>query len=184
MALDLQFYTLFVMILTGVAAGLVFDLLRALRGMTHARGIVADLWDLLFWVVLTVLVAAGLVVGNWGHLRFSILLGVLLGLWIYTELASELVVRGFRRLLQFIGAALMFLVEVIETIIIWPLELVLQLVSLILELVAWLLVVLVRIVAWPFRPLWRAIYPSIEPKLGYYRHRAGPLLFCLRRLLK
>jgi len=184
MALDLQFYTLFVMILTGVGAGLVFDLVRALRGITRARGIVGDLWDLLFWVLLTVLVAAGLVIGNWGHLRFSILLGVLVGLWIYSELASELVLRVFRHLFLAIGRVLAFALHVLETIVVWPLELLLSVASLALQLVVGLLMLVMRGLGWLLLPFWMLVYPALEPRIGYYRHRIGPLLYLLRQVLR
>jgi len=184
MPLDLQFYTLFVMVLTGIAAGIIFDVFRAVRGVTGARGLVGDLWDLLFWAIVTLLVAVGLVIGNWGKLRVGVLLAAVLGVWIYTELASDLVLAAARRFLLLVGRAALSVLDLIATIVLWPLELALTLVQWVAGFVLAVARALFALVAWLFEPLWVGIYLRFETPIGYYRHRLGPYLYLLRQLLR
>jgi len=86
--LELQFYAFFVVVLSGVALGLLFDLLRALRGYYRPNRLVSAVGDLLFWGAATLVFGSGLFLGNWGEFRFYVLVALLIGLGLYYWLAS------------------------------------------------------------------------------------------------
>lgn len=90
--LDLQFYAFFMVTLSGVLLGLLFDLLRVARRHFQPHPIVGAGADLLFWSVATVALSTGLYYGNWGELRFYVLLALLLGVGLYFGLASPFVI--------------------------------------------------------------------------------------------
>jgi spore cortex biosynthesis protein YabQ len=184
MPLDLQFYTLSVMILTGVAAGLVLDVFRSLRKVTGARGLARELWDLLFWLVLTVVVAAGLVVGTWGRLRLIVLLGGVVGLWLYLELASDIVFVYAEQLLGLAFRMGRALLEFAVAVLLLPLELFILVVEWTAEAVLFVLRPTGTLLKWLLEPVWRRVYPRFETELGYYRHLLGPYLYLLRRLFR
>jgi spore cortex biosynthesis protein YabQ len=89
--LDLQFYAFFVVVLCGVLLGLFFDLLRTVRIHYRPRWLAGAGADLLFWAAVTGALAAGLFYGNWGEIRFYVLVALLLGLALYLWLASSVV---------------------------------------------------------------------------------------------
>jgi len=100
--MELQFYALFMTILSGVGLGLLFDLLRAVRRFVQPGPVLAALGDLCFWGAATAMLGAGLFLGNWGEYRFYVLVGLLGGLGLYLWLASPTVLwlaDGLLRLL-------------------------------------------------------------------------------------
>lgn len=100
--LELQFYAFFMIVLSGIALGMLFDLLRALRGYYRPNRWVGAAGDLLFWGAATLVLASGLFFGNWGEYRFYVLVGLLLGLGLYYWLASSVVLAGARGTLRLI----------------------------------------------------------------------------------
>lgn len=118
--LDLQFYTFFVMILAGMAGGLLFDLSRAIRWEFHAGRILTGLIDLIFWVLATLVVAAALVIGNWGVIRLYVPVGLAFGLALYTYLAGRIAMTVFRFLLRMLRRVLRSIWEVIAKVFLEP----------------------------------------------------------------
>jgi spore cortex biosynthesis protein YabQ len=103
--LELQFHAFFMVVLSGVALGVLFDLLRTLRGYYRPNRWVGAAGDLLFWGAATLVIAGGLFLGNWGEFRFYVLVGLLLGLGLYYSLASRVIsalMRGVLRLITWL----------------------------------------------------------------------------------
>lgn len=99
---DLQFYAFFMTTLSGMALGVLFDVLRVLRGYYRPGRWVAALADLLFWGAATLALAVGLFMGNWGDFRFYVLIAILVGLGLYEWLASPAVLALLYGLLRFL----------------------------------------------------------------------------------
>ncbi len=89
-SLDVQLYMVFIFIITGVALGIVFDIYRALIRTGKAKGWKHHVYDLFLWLISAIIVAWGLLLGNWGELRIYVLLAILLGVLFYSQLASPL----------------------------------------------------------------------------------------------
>lgn len=100
--LELQFYAFFMIVLSGMALGFLFDLLRALRGYYRPNRWIGAAGDLLFWGAATLILAGGLFFGNWGEFRFYVLVGMLLGLGLYYWLASPIILVLTRSVLRLI----------------------------------------------------------------------------------
>jgi len=98
--LELQFYSFFMVSLTGAGLGLLFDLLRVLRTRFQPTPLIGAAADLSFWVAATAAVSAGLFHGNWGDLRFYVLVSLLLGVGSYYWLASPVVLGLFNLLID------------------------------------------------------------------------------------
>lgn len=105
-------------LLCGAALGLLFDLLRTARGYYRPSPWVAAAADLLFWIVATVALSGGLFYGNWGEVRFYVLVALLLGVGFYYWLASPVLTQLVRLLFRLIGW-LIHLVTMLILKLIW-----------------------------------------------------------------
>ncbi|HYF93079.1 MAG TPA: spore cortex biosynthesis protein YabQ [Symbiobacteriaceae bacterium] len=94
--LDLQFYGFFMNVLCGAVLGTLFDLLRVARGHYRPNVLVAAAADLLFWSVATLALSSALFFGNWGEIRFYVVIALLLGIGLYYWLASPIVQALYR----------------------------------------------------------------------------------------
>ncbi|MEW6724244.1 MAG: spore cortex biosynthesis protein YabQ [Bacillota bacterium] len=97
-SLPIQLYMVAVMLLSGIALGLAYDIYRVWRGLWRPAGYRAILGDLGFWLLATGILGFGLVVGNWGELRLYVFLGWAAGLSLYHSLVSRLVIKGLIRI--------------------------------------------------------------------------------------
>ena len=87
-----QAYVFLVTIYVGVAAGLLYDITRALRAALGRTSAVRHVLDGLFWAVCGLLFAMALLRANDGHLRGYTLLGCAVG-WLLYLLALSPYVR-------------------------------------------------------------------------------------------
>jgi len=137
--MELQFYALFMTILSGVGLGLLFDLLRAVRRFVRPGPVLAALGDLSFWGAATAMVGAGLFLGNWGEYRFYVLVGLLAGLGLYLWLASPTVLWLADGLLRLLAWVLGLFWTLLLRLIWYPLVAVLQFAyRLAVRIAAWL----------------------------------------------
>lgn len=109
-SLALQSYMFLVMVLAGVAIGLLFDLCRVVRLHFRGRGFFAALTDAVFWLLATAIAFTALMVANWGDLRLYSFLGLGAGFFLYLGLGSPLtlswliaVARAIQRCLRWCG---------------------------------------------------------------------------------
>lgn len=165
--LDLQFYAFFMVVLSGMALGLLFDLLRALRAYFRPNPWVGAVGDLLYWGAATVALGAGLFYGNWGEFRIYVLVGLLIGLGLYLWLASPMILAMARALLLAIAWVLDLLWMLVQRLVWAPL---LALAGLLLGIgrILW------RWTRWLLRGLWGALLVVVgilgRPLVGPYRY--------------
>lgn len=96
----LQGYYFVITLTLGAAVGVLFDFYRTCRYFRRPRRHWVFIWDLVFFLVVTVLVYAGLLLANWGEVRVYVFVGLTLGLTLYYLLFSPTVLRFFRFLLR------------------------------------------------------------------------------------
>lgn len=119
--LDLQFYAFFMIVLCGAVLGLLFDLLRVMRGHYRPNAWVGGAADLLFWGAATAAISSGLFYGNWGELRLYVLVGVLLGVGLYYWLASSVVMHLTRLIIAAVEWVINLVIDLILRLIWAPL---------------------------------------------------------------
>lgn len=101
-----QTYAFMMTILAGGVVGLLFDVYRVFRSLLRPKQLATALTDLLYWIVVTPTVFALLLAGNWGELRFYVLIGLCVGLLLYFQTLSPTVVWGLMGLFKGVGRAL------------------------------------------------------------------------------
>jgi spore cortex biosynthesis protein YabQ len=92
----LQGYYFLLTMAMGAGAGGLFDFYRTCRYFRRPRRRVGVFLDVLFFLVLTALVFAGLLRANWADVRFYVFVGLALGLALYYLFLSSPVLRLFR----------------------------------------------------------------------------------------
>lgn len=156
---ELQFYAFFTVGLCGAAFGLLFDLLRAARAYFRPNRLVSAVGDLLFWLVATGTLAAGLFFANWAELRFYVVIGIFLGAGLYFWLASPMVVYLVQGLLTVLGWVLRLLVTLFLRLVWSPLLVIARavwsFVRVLYTALRRLLDLLLTLLGWIFRPVYR-----------------------------
>lgn len=111
----------FVMTVTvGVLLGVIFDFYRVLRGVFKPRAITTYIFDLMYWLLAIALAFGGLLVSNWGELRFYVFLGLTGGAAIYYKLLSRYAIWLLVRTIRVFLLTLEWLNKLVITFIIKP----------------------------------------------------------------
>lgn len=97
---------LLVVAVLGMAVALLFDLLRVWRRVARPGRLWAHLADAAYAIVVGLLLAAGLLFINWFQIRTFVFLGLLIGAFLYFDLASPFVVAALTGLVAFALRAL------------------------------------------------------------------------------
>lgn len=152
---QLQFYSLFTVLLCGMGMGVLYELLRVGRSYYQPGLVVGAMADLLFWVVGAAFLGAGLFLGTWGAARIYVLVGLLMGLGLYFWLASPVVGGLIWSVLRFLDWLWDLLVTLVDRLVWRPLcWLGLFLYKRVQGLLKWVL----RLLTWLFQPLVRRPY--------------------------
>lgn len=123
----LQFFSFVVVVLSGVTLGVLFDLLRAIRGRWGRSGCLVTAGDLAFWVVATCILAVALLLGGWGEFRFFMVVGVGTGLALHFWLGSRTTIRVIWLVLRLFELVWDTLRWVVMRFVVLPLQLLLSL---------------------------------------------------------
>jgi len=92
-SLESQLFSFIVTLLMGITIGILFDFYNVTKGIIRPRKVGIYLGDLLFWVITTIVVFFMLLIGNWGELRFYVVIGILAGVLCYIKLLSRIVIK-------------------------------------------------------------------------------------------
>lgn len=89
-----QVYIFLGTILVGTIMGVIFDFFRALRRNGNTRNIVVYIQDIVFWLIVAVIIITSSFILNNGDLRGYMLIGYLLGDFLYMLILSNYI-KGF-----------------------------------------------------------------------------------------
>lgn len=96
--LEVQFFL--TSILYGILLLVVYDCIRIIRRIVPHRGFFVALEDILFWLAASVVIFIMIYERNNGTIRGFAILGMLLGMVIYNQLLSRLVVKGITLIIK------------------------------------------------------------------------------------
>lgn len=115
-SLTSQLYAFLVTIITGIAIGILFDFYKVIRGLTRPRKAFTYLGDLAFWIIATLVVFFMLLIGNWGEIRFYVVIGVFAGTALYMKFFSKGFLRLLSGLILVVKKIIRFIIKVLGTI--------------------------------------------------------------------
>lgn len=124
MSLAGQTYAFLMTILAGAIVGFLFDVYRVFRAAFRPKNLATIVTDLLFWIVVTPTVFALLLAANWGELRAYVLLGLGIGLLLYFQALSSVVIWCLASTLRGVGHVVSSIVFGFLRALLFPLQLV------------------------------------------------------------
>lgn len=125
----MQFVTLLTMYASGIVLGIIFDTYRVVSRPFKLSRLTFSLFDLLYWIIATVVVFIVLLVSNDGELRFFIFIGLLLGTWFYFSLISSYMVVFIKHCMRWIKKIIDFLLRCFNIFVIKPIKLIYRLLA-------------------------------------------------------
>lgn len=107
-------------ILGGIGMGVVYDLLRVVRGAVGTRRPFVWIFDVLYWMLVTPFIIALLWRANYGELRFYVVIGVIIGSLTYNTMVSPFMLELFSALLYGTFRLIGWLVHTVVAVVTWP----------------------------------------------------------------
>lgn len=98
-----QVYIFLGTIIVGTIMGIIFDFFRALRRNGNTRNIIVYLQDIVFWLIVAVVIITSSFILNNGELRGYMLIGYILGAFLYMLILSNYVKMIFSLIMDLIG---------------------------------------------------------------------------------
>ncbi|MFC5452641.1 spore cortex biosynthesis protein YabQ [Paenibacillus aestuarii] len=168
MTLHVQFQTIFMMVLSGIAMGAMFDVFRVLSGKLRLPRWTVSIVDILYWIVATILVFRLLIYSNEGQLRVFVFLGIGIGICFYFALLSVWVIRLTLLVIRIIIMIYRILRRTVELLIIKPIIGLYRLTVIILGFLVAVAIFLYKIVLQLLYPVWRLLLWMTKPLHKYF----------------
>ncbi|AJY74942.1 spore cortex biosynthesis protein YabQ [Paenibacillus beijingensis] len=179
MSLNTQWWTMAMMLLSGLAMGAVFDGYRVISHELRFSRWLMPVLDLLYWGAATLTVFRVLYASNNGEVRAYVFLGLLIGIGFYFLLFSRAVMAVVRWSIEAVRRLIAFLLRCIDVLIVKPLILLYRLIRIIAGFLIVVTIFLSKLVLQLVRPLWLLarwlLSPLVRP-LGVWLSRAAARL--------
>lgn len=173
MTLNVQFLTLWMMFVSGLGLGVLFDGFRVFAGQLRVPKWTQPFTDLLYWILATVLVFRVLYWSNQGQVRFFVFIGLIIGILLYFTALSGRVVAFMLFCIRMVKALVRFLIKTVQTVVIRPIIALFRFFILFLGFLASVAIFLYKIVlqclypfwkllSWLTKPLWRPLLEHVR----------------------
>jgi len=90
-------------VLSGIITGVFFDIYRLIRGFKNPNKILTIIQDLLFWTLTSIVVFIFLMYTNEGYINFYVYVCLIIGVYLYLKLLSNVFIRVQYKSLKFNG---------------------------------------------------------------------------------
>lgn len=87
-----QSYIFFYSVYGGILIGILYDIYRAFKGRRKREGLITSLWDVLFLLSVFLVVMWAIFSSSYGDIRAYVLIGFLVGFYLFEKLLGRIVV--------------------------------------------------------------------------------------------
>lgn len=108
-----QAYLFLVFSLTGILIGFLFDFFRILRKSFRTTDLITCIEDMIFWILSGILILYNIWYFNNGEIRLFIILGIIMGIIIYFLTLSNIILKIFYVIINFIKKVVIQLFKII-----------------------------------------------------------------------
>lgn len=173
MTLNVQFLTLWMMFVSGLGLGVLFDTFRVFAGQLRVPKWTQPLTDLLYWILATVLVFRVLYWSNQGQVRLFVFIGLLIGVLLYFTALSGRVIAFMLFTIRMTKAFVRLLIQTVKIVVIRPIIALFRFFILFLGFLATVAIFLYKIVlqclypfwkllVWLTKPIWRPVFEHVR----------------------
>lgn len=120
MTLEVQFWTLMMMVVGGNALGAIYDLFHVLHKRLRMPRLAYIPIDILYWILATILIFSLLYTSNQGQLRLFVFIGLVSGVLMYYFWLSRPTSRLFNGMISMIASLYKFAVKMVRLLIVKP----------------------------------------------------------------
>ncbi|SFF31653.1 spore cortex biosynthesis protein YabQ [Paenibacillus catalpae] len=176
-SLNLQFFTMGMMLLSGIGLGVIFDGYRVVSNELRFPRWSLPVLDMVYWLAASLLVFRVLYASNYGEVRAYVFLGLLIGVLSYYWLLSKPVIGIVKWLIDAVRALIQFTLRTFDLLIVKPVLLLYRLIRVLIGFGTALTIFLLKIVLQLVRPFWlllrfllgpliRPLWRWLEPRLS------------------
>jgi spore cortex biosynthesis protein YabQ len=169
MTLHLQFATMGMMLLGGLYLGGLFDLYRVLAHHFRMPRYAYYFWDILFWILGTLLIFKLLYDINWGQVRLFIFIGLLVGMGLYFWLFSGLVVKIVLKFIQFARTLIRIGMQLVKIFIITPVLWLFRISAIFFGFLSAIAIFLYQVMLQLFYTVWKLLLWLVSPLARHIR---------------
>ena len=173
MSLDIQWYTITVMLMAGAGMGILFDSYRVISDHFKFPKWSLSVMDMLYWITSAFVVFRLLFLSNDGDVRGYVFVGLAIGAIIYATLLSQTYSKLVLLLITVVKRIVQFIFRLIDYIIIKPIIFLYKIVIFCIkfgtkftirtiQIMLQLLVPIVKLLFWPLKPLYKPLFKFIH----------------------
>lgn len=175
-----QLYSFGLTILIGLCIGMFYDLYYRVHKWWKPNKPLSHISDYLFWLVITIFTFIFLLLGNFGEVRFYIIIGLLTGALVYIRIIGKLITPLIVRIFKGIAYLLMLIIK----IVLFPFKIIKKILLIPLGFISLLLAKINGLIQ---RILWKLFGRPVALlknrfKRKYYRTKERALLRLIRTL--
>ncbi|MGO4111351.1 spore cortex biosynthesis protein YabQ [Paenibacillus sp. YAF4_2] len=173
-SLSLQFFTMGMMLLTGIGLGVIFDGYRVVSNELRFPRWSLPVLDLVYWLAASLLVFRVLYASNYGEVRAYVFIGMLIGILSYYWLLSKPVIRIVKWLIDAVRAMIGFSIQTFDLLIVKPIILLYRFIRVLIGFGTALTIFLLKIVLQLIRPFWLLFRFLLSPLTRLLWRWLGP----------
>jgi spore cortex biosynthesis protein YabQ len=173
-SLSLQFFTMGMMLLTGIGLGVIFDGYRVVSNELRFPRWSLPVLDLVYWLAASLLVFRVLYASNYGEVRAYVFIGMLIGILSYYWLLSKPVIRIVKWLIDAVRALIGFSIRTFDLLIVKPIILLYRFIRVLIGFGTALTIFLLKIVLQLVRPFWLLFRFLLSPLTRLLWRWLGP----------
>ncbi|CAM3469263.1 spore cortex biosynthesis protein YabQ [Paenibacillus lupini] len=173
-SLSLQFFTMGMMLLTGIGLGVIFDGYRVVSNELRFPRWSLPVLDLVYWLAASLLVFRVLYASNYGEVRAYVFIGMLIGILSYYWLLSKPVIRIVKWLIEAVRALIGFSIRTFDLLIVKPIILLYRFIRVLIGFGTALTIFLLKIVLQLIRPFWLLFRFLLSPLTRLLWRWLGP----------
>ncbi|WP_341280347.1 spore cortex biosynthesis protein YabQ [Paenibacillus sp. FSL H8-0537] len=163
MTLTMQWYTLAMMLLSGIGMGVAFDGYRVVSNELRFPRWWLPVLDIIYWLAASIIVFRVLYASNNGEVRAYVFLGLAIGVSSYYFLFSKPVIKLVQSIIRAIRALIRGIVKTVEFVIIKPILLLYKIGIVALGFGTAFTIFVLKIMLKLTRPLWLLLWWVLGP---------------------
>ncbi|GGG87702.1 spore cortex biosynthesis protein YabQ [Paenibacillus radicis (ex Gao et al. 2016)] len=176
MTLSMQWFTMAMMLLSGIGMGAVFDGYRVVSNELRFPKWWLPVLDMVYWLAAALIIFRVLYASNYGEVRAYVFVGLLIGVLSYYWLLSKAVIAIVKWVIETVRKLILFVLKCLDLLIVKPIILLYKLVKAIVGIGTAITIFLFKIVLQLLRPFWLLLRWMLGPLIRPLGRWLGPIV--------